>query len=73
MHHPFSFAHHRPNRSRRATLSAMQYPRIVAKVGTSLLTANSDRLDLEAMSRIVGQVVRLRAAGHQVAVVSSGA
>ncbi|MCA9852107.1 MAG: glutamate 5-kinase, partial [Dehalococcoidia bacterium] len=51
----------------------MQYPRIVAKVGTSLLTANSDRLDLEAMSRIVGQVVRLRAAGHQVAVVSSGA
>ncbi len=52
---------------------AMRYPRIVAKVGTSLLTAGSDRLDLEAMSRIVGQVVRLRAAGHQVAVVSSGA
>ena len=51
----------------------MRYPRIVAKVGTSLLTAGSDRLDLEAMSRIVGQVVRLRAAGHQVAVVSSGA
>ena len=51
----------------------MRYPRIVAKVGTSLLTAGSDRLDLEAMSRIVTQVVKLRAAGHQVAVVSSGA
>jgi glutamate 5-kinase len=51
----------------------MRYPRIVAKVGTSLLTAGSDRLDLEAMSRVVTQVVRLRSAGHQVAVVSSGA
>ncbi len=51
----------------------MRYRRIVAKFGTSLLTAGSDRLDLEAMSRLVGQVVRLRAAGCQVAVVSSGA
>jgi glutamate 5-kinase len=47
--------------------------RIIAKVGTSILTAGSDRLDLEAMSRIVGQVVRLRGEGHQVALVSSGA
>lgn len=47
--------------------------RIVAKVGTSILTAGSDRLDLEAMSRIVGQVVRLRREGHSVALVSSGA
>ena len=31
------------------------------------------RLDLEAMSRIVGQVVRLRALGHEMVVVSSGA
>ena len=51
----------------------MRYRRIVAKFGTSLLTAGSDRLDLEAMSRLVGQVVRLRAQGCQVAVVSSGA
>ena len=51
----------------------MRYRRIVAKVGTSLLTAGSDRLDLEAMSRLVGQVVRLRGQGCQVAVVSSGA
>lgn len=51
----------------------MRYRRIVAKFGTSLLTAGSDRLDLEAMSRLVGQVVRLRQAGCQVAIVSSGA
>ena len=31
------------------------------------------RLDLEAMSRLVGQVARLRAAGGEVVVVSSGA
>lgn len=47
--------------------------RMVAKFGTSLLTAGSARLDLEAMSRLVGQVVRLRAQGWQVVVVSSGA
>lgn len=47
--------------------------RVVAKFGTSLLTAGSDRLDLEAMSRLVGQVVRLREQGVQVVVVSSGA
>ncbi len=51
----------------------MRNRRIVAKCGTSLLTAGSDRLDLESMSRIVGQVVRLRALGHEVLVVSSGA
>lgn len=51
----------------------MRYRRIVAKFGTSLLTAGSDRLDLEAMSRLVGQVVRLRQQGCQVAIVSSGA
>lgn len=51
----------------------MRYHRIVAKFGTSLLTAGSDRLDLEAMSRLVGQVVRLREQGCRVVVVSSGA
>lgn len=51
----------------------MRYRRIVAKFGTSLLTGGSDRLDLEAMSQLVGQVVRLRAAGCAVVVVSSGA
>jgi len=51
----------------------VRYHRVVAKFGTSLLTAGSDRLDLEAMSRLVGQVVRLRARGSSVVVVSSGA
>lgn len=51
----------------------MQYRRIVAKCGTSLLTAGSDRLDVEAMSRIVAQVVRLRATGFEMVLVSSGA
>jgi glutamate 5-kinase len=51
----------------------MRYRRIVAKFGTSLLTAGSDRLDLESMAQLVGQVVRLRALGCEVAVVSSGA
>ncbi|HET7737750.1 MAG TPA: glutamate 5-kinase, partial [Tepidiformaceae bacterium] len=51
----------------------MTAKRMVAKFGTSLLTAGSSRLDLEAMSRLVGQVVRLRSQGWQVVVVSSGA
>jgi glutamate 5-kinase len=51
----------------------VRYRRIVAKFGTSLLTAGSDRLDLVAMSQLVGQVDRLRSAGHEVVVVSSGA
>ncbi len=51
----------------------MRYRRIVAKFGTSVLTAGSARLDLEAMSRLVGQVVRLRGQGCEVVVVSSGA
>jgi len=55
------------------TIGCVKYRRIVAKCGTSLLTAGSDRLDLEAMSRIVGQVVRLRERGADVGIVSSGA
>ena len=51
----------------------MRYRRIVAKFGTSLLTAGSDQLDLESMSRLVGQVVRLRKLGCEVVIVSSGA
>lgn len=51
----------------------MKYRRVVAKFGTSLLTAGSDRLDLEAMAQLVGQVVRLREQGCEVVVVSSGA
>lgn len=49
------------------------YRRIVAKFGTSLLTGGADRLDLEVMAALVGQVARLRHDGVDVIVVSSGA
>ncbi len=47
--------------------------RIVLKVGTSLLTGGTDRLDLEIMSTVVGQVARARELGYDVLLVSSGA
>jgi glutamate 5-kinase len=50
-----------------------RYRRVVAKVGTNVLTAGGDRLDLEVMASLVGQVARLREQGVQVAMVSSGA
>jgi len=49
------------------------YRRIVAKFGTNLLTAGSDRLDPEVMSALVGQVAGLRLEGVEAIVVSSGA
>jgi len=45
----------------------------VAKFGTNLLTAGTDRLDLEMMATLVGQVARLRRRGADVVVVTSGA
>jgi glutamate 5-kinase len=51
----------------------MRYRRIVAKFGTSLLTAGSARLDLETMARFVSQIARLREQGTDVIAVSSGA
>ncbi len=54
------------------TKRARDYRRIVAKFGTSLLTAGTDQLDIEAMSALVGQVARLRKRGHEVIVVTSG-
>lgn len=48
------------------------YRRIVAKLGTNILTAGSDRLDLEMMASLVGQVARLRRDGIEVVVVTSG-
>ena len=49
------------------------YRRIVAKFGTNLLTAGTDRLDLEVMSALVAQVARLRRQGVEAIVVTSGA
>jgi len=49
-----------------------KYQRIVAKFGTNLLTAGTDRLDLDVMSTLVGQVARLHRQGHEVTIVTSG-
>src|SRR3990172_999188 len=51
----------------------LRYRRIVAKFGTNVLTAGTDRLDLEVMSGLVGQVARLHKRGADVIVVTSGA
>ncbi len=47
--------------------------RIVAKLGSNLLTGGSSRLDPDVMADLVRQVAALAQAGAQVAVVSSGA
>ena len=51
----------------------MGYRRIIAKFGTNLLTAGTDRLDLEVMASLVGQVARLHQRGLEVMIVTSGA
>ncbi len=56
-----------------AAPSRRAYRRIVAKFGTNLLTAGTDRLDLEVMAALTGQVARLMRSGVQVALVTSGA
>jgi glutamate 5-kinase len=50
-----------------------KYSRIVVKAGTTLLTGGTDRLDLEMMSSLVGQVARLQFQGREMIIVSSGA
>src|SRR3972149_2503694 len=51
----------------------LRYTRIVAKFGTNVLTAGTDRPDLEVMPARVGQVPRLHKRGADVMVVTSGA
>lgn len=51
----------------------MSYQRIVAKFGTNLLTGGTDRLDLEIMASLVGQIAQLHHQGKEVIIVSSGA
>ncbi|OOF10959.1 glutamate 5-kinase [Salinivibrio sp. PR5] len=46
---------------------------IVVKLGTSVLTGGSQRLDQAHMVELVRQCARLRQQGHQVIIVSSGA
>jgi glutamate 5-kinase len=54
-------------------MSKAKYRRIVAKFGTNLLTAGSDRLDLQTMSALVVQAAQLRRDSVEVILVTSGA
>ncbi|MBI2916618.1 MAG: glutamate 5-kinase [Chloroflexi bacterium] len=47
--------------------------RLVVKLGTNLLTAGGERLSLDTMASLVGQVNQLQKQGRQVLVVTSGA
>ena len=51
----------------------MSYHRIVAKLGTSLLTSGTNHLDLQIMANLVKQVAQLYHQGHELIIVSSGA
>lgn len=53
--------------------SNIQYKRIVAKFGTSLLTGGGDHLDQNMMANLVRQLARLHAQGRELVVVTSGA
>jgi len=46
---------------------------VVAKVGTSSLTDESGRIDVTVIAKVVGEIAALRAAGHRVVLVTSGA
>ncbi|MFC2002533.1 glutamate 5-kinase [Chloroflexota bacterium] len=54
-------------------LSPLSYQRIVAKLGTSLLTGGSNRLNQNIMSSLVSQVAELHKQGIELLIVSSGA
>jgi glutamate 5-kinase len=51
----------------------LPYRRIVAKFGTSLLTAGSNRLNIERMTDLVDQIARLHGQGVEIVIVTSGA
>ncbi len=51
----------------------MLYHRIVAKVGTNLLTSGANHLDLPLMANLAEQVALLHRQGREIIIVSSGA
>lgn len=65
------------SKSQRATTRGggpgLKFKRIIAKVGTNVLTAGTSSLDADVMTSIVGQVARLHSQGAEVILVSSGA
>ncbi|MBI4498344.1 MAG: glutamate 5-kinase [Chloroflexi bacterium] len=73
LHQAHTNGHVDPHAPAEQAAAPPAYRRIVVKFGTNLLTAGTDRLDLEAVAHLVSQVARLHQAGHQIIVVSSGA
>ncbi len=53
--------------------AGLVYRRIVVKLGTHLLTGGDDRLDLDVMTDLVGQIASLHEKGAEIVIVSSGA
>ena len=53
--------------------ASFPYRRIVAKLGTGLLTSGSSKLNLEIMSHLTRQVAQLHQQGLELLIVSSGA
>ena len=47
--------------------------RVVAKIGTASITDDRGHISFDAIAKLVDEVAALRAAGHEVIVVSSGA
>jgi glutamate 5-kinase len=58
---------------KKAEGSKIAYHRVVAKFGTSLLTAGTSRLNMERMTDLVDQISRLHHQGVEVIIVTSGA
>lgn len=55
-------------------LSLVESPRtVVVKVGTNVLADSAGRLDRHRIESLAGQIARIRAAGHRLVLVSSGA
>ena len=50
-----------------------RHRRIVVKAGTALLTGGGESIDIEVMASLVGQIARLRNAGCEMLLVTSGA
>src|SRR5687768_12314989 len=64
----------RPSSSTASTTrTPLRYRRIVAKLGSNVLTAGTDRLNNEVMASLTSQVASLHASGAEIIVVTSGA
>ncbi len=61
------------NKQRKTGSRNKQYRRIIVKLGTSLVTGGSDRLNPEVISGLVDQVAQLHGQGREIVIVSSGA